>query len=68
VLVSVALSTWLLQVQQHSNQQLLALQRKFEKLEQGVNSFAEAQNKVRQEQPGQKADQLEERTYQELGK
>jgi hypothetical protein len=43
VLVSVALSIWLLQSQQHSSEQLLALQQKFEKLEQGVNSFAEVQ-------------------------
>ena len=68
VLVSVALSIWLLQSQQHSNEQLLALQRKFEKLEQGVNSFAEVQNKVRQEQPGQKPEQLEQITYDVLGK
>jgi serine/threonine protein kinase len=68
VLVSVALSIWLLQSQQHSNEQLLALQQKFEKLEQGVNSFAEVQNKVRQEQPGQKPEQLEQTTYDVLGK
>ncbi len=68
VLVSVALSIWLLQSQQHSSEQLLALQQKFEKLEQGVNSFAEVQNKVRQEQPGQKPEQLEQTTYDVLGK
>jgi serine/threonine protein kinase len=68
VLVSVALSIWLLQSQQHSNEQLQALQEKFEKLQQGVNSFAEVQNKVRQEQPGQKPDELEQRTYVELSK
>jgi serine/threonine protein kinase len=68
VLVSVALSIWLIQSQQHSSEQLLALQQKFEKLEQGVNSFAEVQNKVRQEQPGQKPEQLEQITYDVLGK
>jgi serine/threonine protein kinase len=68
VLVSVALSVWLLQSQQHSKEQLQALQQKFEKLEQGVNSFAEVQNKVRQEQPGQKPEQLEQITYDVLSK
>ena len=66
--VSVALSIWLIQSQQHSSEQVLALQQKFEKLEQGVNSFAEVQNKVRQEQPGRKPEQLEQITYDVLGK
>ena len=57
----VALSIWLLQGQQ-------ALQEKFDKLQQGVNQFAEVQNKVRQEQPGQKPEELEQRTYEQLGK
>ena len=56
-----ALSIWLLRGQQ-------ALQEKFDKLQQGVNSFAEVQNKVRQEQPGQKPEEIEQRTYHELGK
>jgi tetratricopeptide (TPR) repeat protein len=56
-----ALSIWLLQSQQ-------ALQEKFDKLQQGVNNFAQVQNKVRQEQPGQKPEQIEQRTYEELGK
>jgi hypothetical protein len=64
----VALTAWLLQNQQNSNQQLQSLQEKFDKLQQGVNSFAEVQNKVRLEQPGQKADEIEQRTYEELGK
>jgi TolA-binding protein len=63
-----ALSIWLLQGQQHANQQLQALQEKFDKLQQGVNKFAEVQNRVRQEQPGQKPEELEQRTYEELGK
>ncbi|MFZ0503617.1 MAG: DUF4062 domain-containing protein, partial [Chthoniobacterales bacterium] len=42
-----ALSIWLLRGQQ-------ALQEKFDKLQQGVNSFAEVQNKVRRDQAGQK--------------
>ena len=58
---SVALSIWLLHGQQ-------ALQEKFDKLQQGVNNFAEVQNKVRQEQPGQKPEEIEQRTYEELGK
>jgi len=65
---SVALSVWLLQTQRHSNEQLQAVEEKLEKLQQGVNSFAEVQNKVRQEQPGQRPDQVEQRTYEELGK
>jgi tetratricopeptide (TPR) repeat protein len=75
LVLSVALSVWLLQSQQRSNeqqrqtnQQLQALQEKFDKLQHGVNSFAEVQNKLRQEQPDEKPDQLEERTYEELGK
>ena len=72
---SVALSLWLLQgqrtasqQQQRTNQQLQALQEKFDRMQQGVNSFAQVQNKVRQEQPGQKPEELEERTYEELAK
>jgi tetratricopeptide (TPR) repeat protein len=68
LVLSVGLSLWLVQSQQHSNEQLQALQIKFEKLQQGVNSFAEVQNKVRQEEPGQKPDELEQRTYEDLGK
>jgi predicted nuclease with TOPRIM domain len=75
LVLTVALCIWLLQGQQRSNeqqrqtnQQLQALREKFERLQQGVNSFAEVQNKVRQEQPGQKPEEIEERTYQELGK
>jgi TolA-binding protein len=71
----VALSIWLLQgqlytnqQQQQTNQQLQAIQEKFDKLQQGVNSFVQVQNQVRQEQPGQKPEELEERTYEELGK
>jgi hypothetical protein len=75
LVVTVGLSIWLLQSQQHANKQqeqtnehLQALETKFEKLQQGVSVFAEVQDKLRQEQPGQKADQLEQRTYDELGK
>jgi hypothetical protein len=71
----VALSIWLLQgelhtnqQQQQTNQQLQAIQEKFDKLQQGVNSFAQVQNQVRQEEPGQKPEELEEHTYEELGK
>ena len=75
LVLTVALCIWLLQGQQRSNeqqrqtnQQLQALRDKFDRLQQGVNSFAEVQNKVREEQPGQKPEEIEERTYQELGK
>jgi len=65
---SVSLSVWLLENQQSSNRQLQTVQERLEKLQQGVNSFAEVQNKVRQQQSGQKSDEVEQRTYEELGK
>jgi tetratricopeptide (TPR) repeat protein len=75
LLVSVALSVWLLQSQhqanqqqQQTNQRLEGLQARLDKLQEGVNSFAEVQNKVSREQPNQKPGQVEDRTYQELGK
>ena len=75
LLVSVALSVWLLQSQhqanqqqQQTNQRLEGLQARLDKLQEGVNSFAEVQNKVSREQPNQKPEQVEDRTYQELGK
>jgi hypothetical protein len=61
------LSIWLLEGQQHSNQQLQSLAERFDKLQQGVTSFASIQNKLWQEEPGQKGDQLERRTYEILG-
>ena len=61
------LSIWLVESQQHSNRQLEALEEKFDKLQQGVNSFAAVQNKLHEEQPEQKADQIEQRTYEKLG-
>jgi len=68
LVLSVGLSVWLLQSQQHSNEQMQTLQEKFDKLQQGVNAFAEVQNRVRQEQPEQKPEEIEQRTYEELGK
>jgi TolA-binding protein len=75
LLVSVGLSLWLLQSQhqanqqqQQANQRLDALQARLDKLQQGVNSFAEVQNKVSRELPEQKPEQVENRTYEELGK
>jgi tetratricopeptide (TPR) repeat protein len=68
LVLSVALTVWLLQNQRHSSEQLQVVQEKLEKLQEGVNLFAEVQNRVRQEQPGQKPDQLEQGTYVELGK
>jgi tetratricopeptide (TPR) repeat protein len=71
----VGLSALLLQSQQHSNQeqrrasdQLEALQARFDKLEQGVTAFAAVQNQVRQTRPGQKPEELERRTYEQLSK
>ena len=75
LLASVGLSLWLLesqhqanQQQEQANQRLDALQARLDKLQEGVNSFAEVQSKVSREQPGQKSEQLEDRTYEELGK
>ncbi|MBV8277163.1 MAG: tetratricopeptide repeat protein [Verrucomicrobia bacterium] len=73
--LTVALCIWLLQGQQRSseeqrqtNQQLQALKETVDKLQQGVYSFAEVQNKVRQEKPGQKPGEIDQRTYEELSK
>jgi tetratricopeptide (TPR) repeat protein len=68
LVLSVGLSVWLLESQRGSKKQLKAVEEKLEKLQQGINSFAEMQNKVRQEQPDQKPEQLEQRTYEELAK
>ena len=75
LVLSVSLSVWLLESQQRANeqqqqtnQQLQALKERLDKLQQGVNSYARVQNQVRQEQPGQKPEQLEQSTYEELGK
>jgi tetratricopeptide (TPR) repeat protein len=76
LLIAIAgLSVWLLQSEQHSNEeqrhandQLQTLQAKFDKLEQGITAFAAVQNQVRQTQPGQKPEELEHRTYVELAK
>jgi tetratricopeptide (TPR) repeat protein len=68
LILSIALSVRLSLNEQHSNEQLQALQVKFEKLQVGVNSFAEVQNSVRQDQPGENPDELERHTYVELGK
>jgi tetratricopeptide (TPR) repeat protein len=75
LLASVGLSLWLLQSQrqanqeqQQANQRLDALQAGLDKLQEGVNSFAEVQNKVSRELPNQKPEQVENRTYEELGK
>jgi tetratricopeptide (TPR) repeat protein len=59
---------WLFQRQQHSNEQLQALEAKFDQLEAGVDSFAEVQDKVRREKPGDRPEQLEQKTYEELAK
>ena len=55
-------------LRRQTNEQLQVLQAKFEKLQQGVTAFAAVQNKVLQEQPSQKPEELEQRTYEELGK
>jgi tetratricopeptide (TPR) repeat protein len=75
MVLTVALCIWLLQGQQRSseqqrqtNQQLQALKETVDKLQQGVNSFAEVQNEVRQEKPGQKPGEIDQRTYEALSK
>jgi len=77
----VGLSIWLLQGQRHATEEQRhaseeqrqvneQLQAKVDKLLllQGVDTYAEVQNKVRQEQPKEKPGEIEERTYEELGK
>src|SRR5580700_6420927 len=72
LLLSVGLSVWLLHsqnnVSEQTAQQLQELQRKIDTLQQGVNSFAEVRNKVRQEQPDQGPEEVEQHTYAELSK
>jgi tetratricopeptide (TPR) repeat protein len=75
LVLSVALSVWVLQSQHHAteqqeqtNQRLQMMQARLDKLQTGVNTFAEVQNTLRQALPDEKPAQLEERTYQELGK
>jgi tetratricopeptide (TPR) repeat protein len=68
LVASVGLTAWLLQSQRHSDQELQVLQQKFDKLQQGVNAFAEVQNQVRTEQPGRKQAEIDDRTYEELSR
>jgi tetratricopeptide (TPR) repeat protein len=74
LLLSVGLSVWVLQgqrqaseEQRQTNQQLLAKVDKILLL-QGINAYAEVQNRVREERPKQKPEEIEERTYEVLGK
>lgn len=68
VVASVGLTAWLLQSQRHSNQELQVLQQRLDKIQQGVNAFAEVQNHVRLEQPGRRQAEIDERTYEELSR
>ena len=68
LVMTVALSLWFFESQRHSEEQMRALQSKVDKLEKGVESFVDAQNKVRQLEASQKPDQLDRATYEELGR
>jgi tetratricopeptide (TPR) repeat protein len=56
------------QQNQQQNQQLNAIKEEMAKMRQGVTQFAEVQSKARQEQPGQNAAEVQQRTYDELAK
>jgi tetratricopeptide (TPR) repeat protein len=64
----VALCVLFLASQRHAEEQMRALQSKVDKLQKGVESFVDAQNKVRQWEVSQKPDQLDRATYEELGR
>jgi len=68
LVVTIVLWVWFLENQQHSEEEMRALQSKVDKLEKGVESFVDAQNKVRQQEANQKPDQLDRATYEELGR
>jgi eukaryotic-like serine/threonine-protein kinase len=61
-------SAFFLENQRHSEEQMRALQVKVDKLEKGVESFVDAQTEVRQQEAGQKPDELDRATYRELAK
>ena len=68
LVLALALGAFFWERQRHSEEEMQALQSKVEKLEKGVESFVDAQNKVRQQETNQKPDQLNRDTYVELAK
>jgi tetratricopeptide (TPR) repeat protein len=75
LVVIVALVIWVVhregQTQQKENQtqqSVAALQEEIKKLREGIAQYPAAEAKAREAQPGQKPEQVEERTYAELAK
>ena len=68
LLVLLGAVVWIKSGQRQQNQQLNAMKEEMAKLRQGVTQYAEVQSKVRQEQPGQNAAEMQQRTYDELAK
>jgi eukaryotic-like serine/threonine-protein kinase len=68
LVITAGLSVLFFESQRHSEEQMSALQSKVDKLEKGVESYVDAQNKVRQQEASQKPDQLDRATYEELGR
>jgi eukaryotic-like serine/threonine-protein kinase len=68
MVITIALGVLFFESQRHSEEQMRALQLKVDKLEKGVESYVDAQNKVRQQETSQKPDQLDRATYEELGR
>jgi hypothetical protein len=59
---------WLERGQWQANRELAALKEEMAKLREGVARYADVQAKVRQEKPGQTAEEVQQRTYEELAK
>jgi len=66
--VCVALGALLVKSGHDTEQKLTVLQEEMAKLRQGVNQFATVQAQVQVQQPGQKPEQFEDRTYEELAR
>ena len=68
LVILVGAVVWIKSGQRQQSQQLNAMKEEMAKLRQGVTQYAEVQNKVRQEQPGQNAAEVQQRAYDELAK
>ena len=68
LVVLVGAAIWLSNGQRQENRNLAAMKEEMAKLRLGIEQFPQVQNKIRQERPGQNADAVEQRTYEELAK
>ena len=71
LVVCVGIGVWLMKGQrmaeqrtERTNQELTALKTEFAKLREGIAKFPETEAKVREQKPGQKPEEMEEKTYQ----